>query len=911
MSLLRRCSILAGLAGLATLALVPVPAQAEILAEHYDDRGRLVEAVTLYPSPAHRALLITTETGQSAREPEDREALRAWLESQGVEVTEIAPDLLAEGRALADTALGWVAQSNGYREAGLLVVIDSQLSPGADGVVLSRGGLADPAPLALAPLMEALDGSDARHVLVAFTAQIAESDAAWGRRALEGNRRADWLTRASLFDTARQALVPWSGDVRVLSHLVAALSQSPDFGAGAPEHSDPDGFVTARDLAAAGGAGLDLWSFGRNDRGGEFVLARHAVPEARFDGRPTAREAYAQARLALARGNSNALADFLRDGRETPWHEAAALQDLFLQSRLRKEEGARCDAALAVFPLDVLSLNAGVIGRLDAFDTARDLAATWLAAVGAATGLSPAEIGRIQIQCQAAERDPSTAPGRALRLAMIDPAGSAAALGLASRMRADWSEAPAAAVLAGLRLLADGPGPEGPASVLSALDAAAADGHGGAALIQALLAFDGTYKARATEAGLDWLTRASEQGVPVAEAVRAAVLLSAHRGPSAWRAGRAPDRDGAAAAVRLAEEAGITVDPELRLTGLEAAALAACDRQLSVIDTVRGLDPAALRDFAQLDALLNRPAEALAPTLAALPEAGIRSACASLPDAAEVSAEQRALRDQVSLRLAFLELAAGRAEAARGRLAEIQRPGADAALLNALLSPAPSRAAAFAAAAQAGSPLADLAMALAGAQSGRSEAAALARLAALGDRGAGIADAALAALRFQAAMTSPGSTGAQRAASDTALMSGLLRVLAAEKRGIPPQLGGADIARFSTRAPGMLGLSLAAVSAEHRRLLGADVPSRAGAVVLASSGAAIVPGDVLLEVAGVPLSDLASSQGTLFKAVLAAIFRGTGQVDVAVWRGSAGGRQAVSLPLPPHLAQLGLPAGLR
>ncbi|GMG83082.1 hypothetical protein LNKW23_22950 [Paralimibaculum aggregatum] len=902
------------LVGLAWLAGAMPSARAEIAAEYYDDRGLLVEEVTLYPDPAHRALLLTTATGQGAGDPVEREALRAWLESLGVAVTELGPESRPAG-GLAGAVDDWIARSGGDRDAGLLVVIDSRLAPGPEGLMLAgtEGRPDDPAPdpVALAPIMEALDASDARHVLVAFTAQIAEADARWGQVSRPGSGPG-WLGRASVFDPARQALVPWSAEIRVMAHLVAALAQSPEFGALAPEHADPDAFVTAADLASAGGAGLALWSFGRNDRGGEFVLTRHGIPERRFDGRPTVREAYADALAALRLGNDRALGDFLRDRAETPWHRAARRQDALLQARLRAREGERCDAALGFDPAEILSLNAGVLGRLDAFADARELGRHWLEAVRAATGLGTAELAEIEARCARAETAADAAPERALRLAMLAP-GAEGAMAAAAALAPSAPERTPAAVLAALRLLAEGSGTQAPASVLAALDRAADSGSGAARLLQAVVLFDGTYRPRDTEAALAALAEAAGRGVPLADALRGAVLLSAHRGPSLWRAGRLPDREAAAAAVRRAEEAGIALDPALRIDGLEVAALRSCERRLAVLEPEALLDPAKLRDFEALDTLLNRPAEALAPALAGVPAAGLRAACARLPEPAGLDIEERLLRDRAAARLALLDLAEGAAEAARLRLDEIDNPDSAALLLAALAAEPAHRPAALASAAAAGAPLAELGaavLALEAAGGGAERQYAIERLKGLADRGVGIADALIAAALFEAALIPPGAEPARRATADRALVEGLLRALAAERRGVPMVLGAADIARLATRAPAMLGFALGALEPAHRRLLGAGLPPRAGGLVLASSRDDLAPGDVVLRVAGIEVAGLAAAEDTLFKAVLGAVFRGGGTVAVELWRGAEGQRSA-ELALPPHLADIALPSGLR
>ncbi len=894
---------------LAALLLWPLAVSAEIAAEVYDETGRRIGEQRLYPGAGHRALVVVTETGRTARDPAARERLAAWLEATGLRTQVIDASDGLEDRALSAALRGWVESAAAEPEAGLLLVIDSRLgrNPVGPGLVLSRTG-PSAEPVALAPVMRALDDSAARHVLVAFTVRIEERDVAWGSPARAQDDGPGWLTSARLRRRARQAVVPWGGDLSVVDHLAAALSDAPSYAAAAPAHADPDAFVTAEDLVSAAGRGLELWRFGVRDEGGSFVLVRHDIPESRFDGRPSVAEAYHAAQAALRLGTPAALDAFLAEPGETRWHVAARRQSAALSARLLAAEGARCDAALTLRPAEILSLNAGVIGRLDAFTAARDLARSWLEALPAAAGLGPREIRGIEDACAKAETDADRAPARALRLALLDrePDRAYALLG-AERSGATAS----AAVLAGLRLLAHGPGAAGPGPVLRALDTARREGDGAAHLVSALVLFDGTYRTRAPAEALELLAEAGRAGVSVAHALRAAVLVSEHRGPETWRAGRRPDRPGAFQALSAARQARIEIDPAFGLEGLEGEGLRACLARLVALDPADALDPAALPSLAALDSLLNRTSEALRPAVSRVAEATARAACARLPEPAGLDRQSAGLRDDALLRLAVLDLAAGKTEDARARLTDLTEPSPEARTLAALAADPSRRRLGFEAAAAAGSALAELAAALIALEAGTTAAetrGALDRLAAVSDDGVPVADAAMAAALLGRAGVAPAMSAEARTGADRALLEGLLRAASAEARGVAMSLDPADVAAVATRAPGLFGLGLTELTPAHRRLLGRGVPARTGALVAAAPPGRqdLAAGDVILTVQGQAVTSRAETEQAFLAALFPALSAGTA-VPLQIWRPRTGATAEVALVLPPTLAEVRVP----
>ncbi|MGF1447091.1 MAG: hypothetical protein ACFBRM_12955 [Pikeienuella sp.] len=894
------------------------PATAEIRAQYYDREGLLAGEEILYRGAAHRALVIATETGQSARDPADREELVALLGASGMDVTEIEATAGLSDEDLSDAAFAWANEANRLRDGGLLVVIDSRLRPGPGGpgdLVLARTTRSE-APFDLSRFLAALDVSSARHVLVVFTTRVDERDVSWGARARSPDPRRAWLTREALLNRGREAIVPWGADVGVLRHLTAALSDGPGYAANAPEHFDPDPFVTAADLAGAGGRGLDHWTFGDTHDGGAFVLIRREVPETRFDNRPGVSEAYAAAQAALRLGDTGALERFFSGGEETRWHLAARLQNDRLQARLLAAEGRRCDAALTFAPPELLSLNAGVVGRLDAFDNARDLALRWLSAARAASGVGPREARDIEAACARAITSATEAPERALKLALLEESPRAAfRVALDARPGFAAEEAEAAAVLAGLRLLTDGPGAEGPSPILRRLDAAVEAGSGSAALLRALVLFDGTYLARSSGAAMRDLTLAAERGVAVADALKAAVWLSPHQGPATWRGDLTSNRQAAFDAMRNATAARLSVDPALlALEDLGDVRLRECSARLAALDPAALFDARQITSLDALDRLLNAPVDALTPAVRRVPEASARAACAQLPAPGELTPEAAALRDDVLLRLALLDLVGGRTAQAQARLDDILRPSAEARLVAALLARPQARAGALAAAAEAGSELAQLAaalIALEAASPGAPREAARAPLAALGDGGLPVADAALAAALLSDARVSPGLSGQARAAADAALLEGLLRIAAADRQGVGLGLDPAEVGRVVGRAPAVFGLGLADLTSAHRRLLGPGLPARNGGALLQApaDGRGLRVGDVLLAVQGVPVESKAEAEQALFQGLFQ-VLGGGGALSVRVWRAGAAMPIEVSLPLPRRMGQLRFPAAL-
>ncbi|MGF1502031.1 MAG: hypothetical protein ACFBSD_09445 [Paracoccaceae bacterium] len=898
-------------------ALVSAPVRAEIKVEIFAADGRLIGTEIFYRP--HAALVLGTPSGAAIAE---RRALVAWLDTAGADVayrdTALQPETAAD---LQDEAFDWLRRTGARRDAGLVVVLDGTVvnlgSRTAPELALELGG---DAHLPLRAFVEALDRAQAVHALLVFTRPLPVGSPDWLDAAPAPP--VAWLTRDAS-RAARQALVPQSERIAPVPLLVSALSADPERFYDADRVHDPDSALTARDVAALS-ANLTLRSFGRGDRGGEVVLARRVLALPGF-GREAPHEAYVRARYD---DRGRLLDAFLeRFGDDGPWGRAVSRQIALRREAETILAGRSCDAGLAFLPQEILTLNAGVVGRLAPIRDTGDLARQLLAATRLAAGLGPDRLSAVVAECARADTDPRRRPERALRLALVseDPAG---AIALAAEGLSAPQNTVAAAILGGLALLSEDTRRTEADPVLETLRRTAVDGHPGARLVLALHHLDGRHLAEDRARAMALLADAAEAGAPIADALYAAAMLSREAPFRDWRAGLAEARRTAVASYLRARTAGVEIDDRIvepRMVDEEM--LLACTAALDgfVPDTAVAIDRiGSLADFARIFA---DPRAALETALGETDPAAVRSACAELPDPSRLPVRLAAVRDGLELKLAALALIEGDLRAAETRLAALSEENGTAALLSALLAdragPA-ARRSALARAAELGVETAAVALALQDLESaaGADREAGRVRLRRLAARGLPLAETLLAADLVDRAPSM--DRRGDRNGADKALFEALLLFVSARNLGFGgDQSQGIDWRTaaevIAARMPRAFGVTLVDLTAEHREVLPGLPASASGALVLGTApegGAAgvLVPGDVILAIGAGQQREVAGADSasiSLGRALLAAVVKGSGAIDLSIHAASTGRTEQRRLPVPNWAGEIPVPVGLR
>lgn len=344
------------------------------------------------------------------------------------------------------------------------------------------------------------------------------------------------------------------------------------------------------------------------------------------------------------------------------------------------------------------------------------------------------------------------------------------------------------------------------------------------------------------------------------------------------------------------------------------ARVGACTELLAPVAPAELLAPTGFTTLPDFYRLINTPEEALARHASGIDAADVSRLCDGLPDASALAPEAAGLRREAELRLALYDIATGQTEQAAARLAGIDDARGDTLFVRALAARRGSRQDLIAKAASDGHLLAEMADALlvAAGSSGRNANAGLERLRAAAGRpeAGGLADGLLAALRFIAAELPPDGDPAARAEADAALLEGVMRLAAARAKGFAFPVEGAQLDHISARAPGMLGLSLADLTAEAAARLGPGAP-QAGAVITAvgAETQGLAPGDVILAVGPRTVRARADAETALFAAISSAVRSGE-PVGLTVMRARDGAERPLELAVPARLAAVPLPASL-
>jgi len=893
-----RAALVLALAAAATLA---APARAAVEVEFYDPQTGVHERNTTLYAPAHRALIIATETGILAQGPTGEiygDALEAWIETAGMERPERLPDPLAAemgggGASLRRRALDWVDDARHIDGAGLLVVIDSKITRTHDGryVLLRAGGVADE-PFDVAEFMDRLGATRARHVLVVFTHPFAAERSDFASREVSQPRppQENWLTEAST-GRARQALVPTSTrGQNVVRLLIQALSREPGSYQDNPRFFDPDGFVTARDLANMSHQ-LEPFQFFPSTSStaqanpGDFVLTTRAAPEAPFSANADdPLRDYSAIKFTEGRELRRFVERYRGSHPDSPWVQAAMRQVSLREQRRRFRAGMECASMLGgVDPVALISLNAGVIGRLGPFEGPGNLARQWLNAIAAATGLGEWEIRSISESCADAGIGVRDRRDRrlALKLATLEP--DAARLAEILDAAAPGSTAhDTAAVLAALARLANPDttaGRKARLAIASALTEAIERGVPAAMLARSVGLFDSDPPQAAR-----LLARAAEAGVPVAQALYGALTVSEHPALARWRTGIVPDIGRGRRILQRAIGHGIRIDPAiLQPTEIWGELLTACEKALVGIN-IHLVDAGAIRAPGDLAALFAEPIEFFNRRLSGFDAAHARAICAEVPPAEQLPEDLRAGLGRIAAKLAVLDILAGDLAEAEARLSAVAPPSGEADFLLATLLYPRDRARMqrrLTAAAGKGVAAAELAVAMVQFDAERADRFArsgrgLERLRRLAARPMPAAQALLAsALVEQAAVLHESG----RAGVDRALLEALHWMAEAKASGgIETAQLRPLLARLVARAPGMLGLDLAPLSAAHRRLLDRD--RAAGVLVLsvdpdgpAARIGALRAGDVIAAIDGTPVNTVGAARRKLLSWIFKAARR--------------------------------------